>query len=83
LHGEVSPPNLVAAREWLTRAAANGVAEAKQAIEDLPEVGAVTQPSKQGIAYQQGMGNLEQSWQGYADMIKVLHDVDAKAAAGI
>jgi TPR repeat protein len=83
LHGEVSTPNLLAANLWLRRAAANGVVKAKEAIENLPEVGAVTQPSKTGIAYQQGMGNIEQSWQGYADMAKVLREVDEKAAAGI
>jgi TPR repeat protein len=83
LHGENSSPNLYAANLWLRRAAANGVTEAKEAIQNLPEVGAVTQPSKAGIAYQQGMGNIEQSWQGYADMVKIMREVDEKAAAGI
>jgi len=84
LHGEVSSPNLLAAREMLTRAAANGIDKAKEAIENLPEVGGATRaPTGPGIAYQQNMDNLTKSWQGYSDMVNVLKDVDAKASAGM
>jgi hypothetical protein len=84
LHGEVSSPNLEAASAMLRRAAANGVTEAKEAIEGLPEVGGAQRaPTGPGIAYQQGMDNLTKSWQGYSDMVNVLREVDAKASSGI
>jgi hypothetical protein len=83
LHGEVSEPNLEAANVWLRRAASNGVHEAEQAVEGLPQVGAVSKAAGPGVAYQQGMGNLEQSWQGYSDMVKVLREVDQSAASGM
>jgi TPR repeat protein len=84
LHGEVSSPNLIAASNMLRRAAANGVKEAETAIADLPPIGGATRaPTGPGIAYQENMDNLTKSWQGYADMVNVLREVDAKASAGM
>jgi hypothetical protein len=80
MHGEGTPVNLALANQWLHRAAANGVREATVAIDSLPPVQPITGGTAAGRSYQEGMGNLEQSWQGYADLSKTLGSIDSSVS---
>ncbi|CAM6000380.1 unnamed protein product [Sphagnum balticum] len=80
MRGEGTPVNFAVARQWLHRAAANGVREATVAIDSLPAVQPITGGTAAGRSYQEGMGNLEQSWQGYADLSKTLGSIDSSVS---
>jgi TPR repeat protein len=80
LKGDGVPINLVEGSNWLHRAAANGFHAAEGALADLPQVKPITGGTKAGANYQQGMANLEQSWQGYSDLVGSLQKIDTQAA---
>jgi TPR repeat protein len=81
LKGEGVPMNLQEGSSWLHRAAANGFTAAEGALADLPAVKPITGGTKSGAQYQEGMSNLEHSWQGYSDLAGSLQKIDTEASA--
>lgn len=75
LHGDLVTKNHEKAVQYLRRAVGHGSDEAREALESIPGVTkAEAEVSKDRKALSQGMGNIEQSWEGYADLAKSLHD---------
>jgi hypothetical protein len=55
---------------WLRRAAEQGHVEAQQMLDKVPGLKEANDRfHAAGEQYRQGMGNLEKSWQGYADIV--------------
>lgn len=88
-HGVQVPKDMKKAQKWLRLAAAQGSLEAKQLLEQIPGVPQAEIALQKagdnfhqgGNQYKTGMNNLEHSWQGYADLVKIMQQVGTAAAS--
>jgi TPR repeat protein len=76
--GDGVPQDLAKASQYLQRASAHGVDDAKDALAKLPPMpnyqggGAGNALGSAGQNYGQGLSNIQQAWSGYGDMVKTL-----------
>lgn len=79
ISGDGVRKNFRAGVQWLQRAAVHGVVQAAETIEKLPPVKPFTKETPAGLAFERGMGSIEQGWQGYGDIVKAVRQADAAA----
>lgn len=77
-NGDGVPQDLAKASQYLQKASAHGVDEAKDALAKLPPLpnyqanGASNALGSAGESYGQGLNNIQQAWGGYGDLVKSL-----------
>jgi TPR repeat protein len=81
-NGQGVKQDVTQAEHWLKLAAANGVADAEQALARLPQLPVPGSPAlggnalgSAGAAYGGGLQSIKQSWSGYGDVIKSLNNI--------
>jgi TPR repeat protein len=82
LKGDLAGKDHDMAVRWLKRAASHGSVEARKRLDQIPGSDKVEDVIAQGEnelhqggqAYGQGLSNIEQSWEGYGDLAKSIHD---------
>jgi TPR repeat protein len=79
--GEGVVTNKETAADLLNKAAANGYKDAETIAEKVPPLKPVTKEGPLGREIEMGMGNIEQSWEGYGDIVQTLRSLSASSSA--
>jgi hypothetical protein len=74
-NGEGVPVNRQTAAGWLKKAAVHGFVGAEEIAAKVPPLKPITQEGAIGRSFESGMGNIEQSWEGYGDIVEQLRAI--------
>jgi TPR repeat protein len=77
---------MLAGRRWILLARDRGVEDTEKLLDQIPgyentKNTVETNAQKYGTNTAQGIGNIETSWEGYAELVKSLRTIDTGAAA--